>query len=481
MDQWAFFDEVKAGTVRNAYLFYGPEAYIRKSALTTLQKKLLTPGLEDMNCTFMQNPTAQQIVENCETLPMLGDWRLVIVQGLALLESGKAKDEAQESKTLVDYIGRVPPSTCLVFECEAPDKRKKLCQTLMKLSGAVSFDALSDARLTQWMNQTLRPMKKRMDANTCAHLAFTSGRDLTMLNGELQKLAAYVGERETITAEDVEQIATHTAECTVFAMVDALVDGQAERAFSLLNVLLESGEQRIGVLALITRQYRQMLYAKDMQESRTPQAQMAKALGAEKSIIAVEDNKPEAVEALKAEAGDDPLIEIRVLPTRYPQGAKKQLILAVTGKEVAPGARTGALFNVTTVYSICRAVYEGLPITEKVVTVTGEGAVEPKNMIVRVGTPIGELLEAAGGVKEETCKVICGGPMMGTAQGDLSVPVVKGTNAVLCMVDAAPAAEDPTCIRCGKCVTVCPHNALKLDVTLKGKRRRGTRQEDADA
>ena len=261
MDQWAFFDEVKAGTVRNAYLFYGPEAYIRKSALTTLQKKLLTPGLEDMNCTFMQNPTAQQIVENCETLPMLGDWRLVIVQGLALLESGKAKDEAQESKTLVDYIGRVPPSTCLVFECEAPDKRKKLCQTLMKLPGAVSFDALSDARLTQWMNQTLRPMKKRMDANTCARLAFTSGRDLTMLNGELQKLAAYVGERETITAEDVEQIATHTAECTVFAMVNALVDGQAERAFSLLNVLLEGGEQRIGVLAL------------------TPQAQMAKALG----------------------------------------------------------------------------------------------------------------------------------------------------------------------------------------------------------
>ena len=149
----------------------------------------------------------------------------------------------------------------------------------MKLPGAVSFDALSDARLTQWMNQTLRPMKKKMDANTCARLAFTSGRDLTMLNGELQKLAAYVGERETITAEDVEQIATHTAECTVFAMVDALVDGQAERAFSLLNVLLEGGEQRIGVLALITRQYRQMLYAKDMQESRTPQAQMAKALG----------------------------------------------------------------------------------------------------------------------------------------------------------------------------------------------------------
>ena len=74
MDQWAFFDEFKAGTVRNVYLFYGPEAYIRKSALATLQKKLLMPGLEAMNCTFMQSPTAQQIVENCETLPMMG-WR----------------------------------------------------------------------------------------------------------------------------------------------------------------------------------------------------------------------------------------------------------------------------------------------------------------------------------------------------------------------------------------------------------------------
>ena len=279
MDQWAFFDEFKAGTVRNVYLFYGPEGYIRKSALATMQKKLLMQGLESMNCTFMQSPTAQQIIENCETLPMMGDWRLVIVQGLALLESGKAKDEAQESAALCDYLPRVPPTTCLVFECEAPDKRKKLCQALMKLTGAVSFDTLSDARLAQWMNQTLKPLGKKMDAQACAQLAFTSGRDLTMLHGELQKLAAYVGERAVITQEDIERVATHTAECTVFAMVDALVDGQAQQAFSLLSVLLESGEERLGVLALITRQYRQMMYAKDMMDSRMPQAQMMKALG----------------------------------------------------------------------------------------------------------------------------------------------------------------------------------------------------------
>lgn len=286
MDQWAFFDEFKAGTVRNVYLFYGPEAYIRKSALATMQKKMLMPGLESLNCTFMQSPTAQQIIENCETLPMMGDWRLVVVQGLDLLESGNVKDEAQELKeeaqesaALCAYLTRVPQTTCLVFECETPDKRKKLCRMLMKLPGAVSFDTLSDARLTQWMNQTLKPLGKKMDAQACAQLAFTSGRDLKMLHGELQKLAAYTGDRTTITQEDIERVATHTAECTVFAMVDALVDGQAQQAFSLLSVLLERGERRLGVLALITRQYRQMMYAKDMMDSRMPQPQMMKALG----------------------------------------------------------------------------------------------------------------------------------------------------------------------------------------------------------
>ena len=114
--------------------------------------------------------------------------------------------------------------------------------------------------------------------------------------------------------------------------------------------------------------------------------------------------------------------------------------------------------------AFCRAVYEGLPLTEKVVTVTGEGANEPKNVIVRIGTPLEELLKFAGGMKEETCKVVCGGPMMGTAQGDLSVPVVKGTNAVLCLTDPAPAAENPTCIRCGKCIKACPMGLQPLQL-----------------
>lgn len=183
---------------------------------------------------------------------------------------------------------------------------------------------------------------------------------------------------------------------------------------------------------------------------------LAKVLGAEKSIIAIEDNKPEAIEALKAAAGDDELVEIRVLPTRYPQGAKKQLILAVTGREVAPGARSGALFNVTTTANVFRAATKGAPLLEKIVTVTGDGALEPKNMLVRIGTSFADVVKAAGGISEETAKVVAGGPMMGKAVESLDVPVVKGTNAILCLTKLTENNAEGACICCGKCVSVCP-------------------------
>ena len=185
MDQWAFFDALKAGKVNNVYLFYGPEAFIRRSALAALEKKTMAPGLESMNRTVLSSPTAQQIIESCETLPMMSDYRLIIVRDCALLAAGKVKDEAQESEALCAYLPRVPQTTCLVFDAgEAIDKRKKLAKMLAAMPGAVSFDTLDDVSLFKWMNQQLRPLGKRMDRAACEALAFTSGRDLTLLGGE---------------------------------------------------------------------------------------------------------------------------------------------------------------------------------------------------------------------------------------------------------------------------------------------------------
>ena len=131
MDQRAFFQELKADTIRNVYFFFGPEALIRKSALEQLKKKTLMPGLEGLDCTVMQNPGAQALIESCETLPMMSPYRVIIAEDMALLQSGKAKDEEQDSKLLLDYLSRVPQTTCLVFYMNgAVDKRKKLAAAL---------------------------------------------------------------------------------------------------------------------------------------------------------------------------------------------------------------------------------------------------------------------------------------------------------------------------------------------------------------
>jgi electron transport complex protein RnfC len=150
-----------------------------------------------------------------------------------------------------------------------------------------------------------------------------------------------------------------------------------------------------------------------------------------------------------------------------PQGAEKQLIQTITGKEVPPGglpAAVGcAVFNVFTAYSVYRAAYEGRPAIERLVTVSGSAVAEPKNLLVRVGTPVEYVFEQAGGFKKPPKKILMGGPMMGNALYDLSVPTTKGTNALLAFCeDEDQTVENPTCIRCGKCAEVCPMKLLPV-------------------
>ena len=181
----------------------------------------------------------------------------------------------------------------------------------------------------------------------------------------------------------------------------------------------------------------------------------------ERVVLAVEDNKALAIEKVKQYLPDFPEIELQILPTRYPQGAEKQLVQALTGREVPSGqlpASVGcAVFNVSTYAAIYRAVRLGTPLTERIVTISGEAIKEPQNFIVRIGTPFYDLIEKAGGLNDLTERVISGGPMMGFAQSDLSVPVIKATNSILCLLkDENGAAENPVCLRCGKCVAACP-------------------------
>ena len=187
-----------------------------------------------------------------------------------------------------------------------------------------------------------------------------------------------------------------------------------------------------------------------------------KAVNVTKAYIGIENNKPDAIKLMTEKAAQYPNIEIVPLKVQYPQGGEKQLIDAVIGRQVpAPPAipiNVGAVVqNVGTAYAVYEAVQKNKPLFERVVTVTGKSVKNPSNFLTRMGTPMSQLIDAAGGLPEDTGKVIGGGPMMGKALLNIEVPICKGSSGVLLMNDkeAARAAESP-CIRCAKCVSVCP-------------------------
>jgi len=188
---------------------------------------------------------------------------------------------------------------------------------------------------------------------------------------------------------------------------------------------------------------------------------MMRSLGARRVVIGVERNKPDAIEALERTRPTDIDVTILPLTVKYPQGAEKMLIKTVTGREVASGKLPVSLGvivqNVGSAASIAEIFDTGLPLLERIVTVSGPGVREPANLIVPVGTKLGDLLAACGGTTEDAEEILFGGPMMGVAQSSLDVPIIKGTTGVIVLTTPQiNAAESYPCIRCGRCIDACP-------------------------
>ncbi len=195
-----------------------------------------------------------------------------------------------------------------------------------------------------------------------------------------------------------------------------------------------------------------------------------------KGIIAIEDNKSEAIKKLREAVAQEENITVNVMKTKYPQGGERSLIYANTGRKLnskmLPADVGCIVSNVDTVIAVYHAVIEGKPLMDRIVTVTGDAIKEPMNFQVPIGTNCKELVEAAGGfIDEEPGKIIAGGPMMGKDMISLDVPSMKGLSAILCLMDNA-VAETPesNCIRCGKCATVCPSQLQPYNLANIGAR-----------
>ncbi|MBQ3356467.1 MAG: electron transport complex subunit RsxC [Oscillospiraceae bacterium] len=269
-----------------------------------------------------------------------------------------------------------------------------------------------------------------------------------------------------------ESVASLTAEELTAILREAGITGMGGAGFPT-NVKISSGMGKVNTVIVNGAECEPYITSDDRLMRESPERIaggiriIQKILQPERTALGIEKNKSKAIAAMRAALPEDmELLELRV---RYPQGAEKQLIQTVTGRQVPPGglpAAVGcAVFNVATCAAIYDAVYDGMPLVRRAVTVTGKAIARPSNFLAPIGTLYSDLVEAAGGFSEEPYKVLCGGPMMGIAQHTLACGTIKGNNALTCLSQADNhEVETPHCIRCGKCLDACPMHLMPLQM-----------------
>ena len=311
-----------------------------------------------------------------------------------------------------------------------------------------------------------------------AHTSGTTVMSVVIENDHLQTLCQDIKPR---TQEEVDAL---TPEELMSIIREGGIVGMGGATFPT-HVKLSSGLGKVDTIIVNAGECEPFITSDDRICREMPDQLISglkvimKILGLGTAHIAIEDNKPEAAKALQAQLCAADGITVDVLPAKYPQGAEKQMIYAVTGREVPSGglpAAVGcAVFNAATCKAIHDCVYDGMPLIKRVVTVSGDIVMEPKNLMVPIGTSFNELMEAVGH-SENPYKVLSGGPMMGTTLYDLSASTIKGVNAVTILGKKNKyAVDEPQCLRCGKCIDACP---MKLAPVLMYKALQSNDVED---
>lgn len=272
---------------------------------------------------------------------------------------------------------------------------------------------------------------------------------------------------------DIESL---TSEELLMIVKDAGITGMGGAGFPTYVKLSPPPEKKIDTVILNGAECEPYLTADHRLMLECPEKviyglkAIMKILKVNKGFIGIEDNKPNAIQTLKEACKNEPNIEVISVETKYPQGDEKRLINAITKRDVPSGGLpmdVGVVVNnVGTSAAICDAIKLGMPLIERITTVTGSAIKNPKNLIIKVGTSFNEIIEQCGGFKEKPGKIIMGGPMMGMAQFSDEIPVTKGTSGILVLNEKDSKLPEPqACIRCGRCVDICPVNLVPITLS----------------
>ncbi|MDD7592728.1 MAG: electron transport complex subunit RsxC [Peptoniphilaceae bacterium] len=288
-------------------------------------------------------------------------------------------------------------------------------------------------------------------------------------NGKLEP--AIVIQNDHLDTPGYEKVDRRASEMTVEEMLsyirEAGIVGMGGAGFPTAVKMQPPKGMSVDTVILNGAECEPYLTADDLMMQTTPKRVaeglgiLMKVTGATKGYVAIEDNKPKAIAAMEKAIADVTGAAVATMKTKYPQGDEKRIVYAITGQKVKAGALPASVgcvvSNVSTAAAVSDAVYDGKPLIERVVTVTGHAVKQPMNVLTRIGTSIHDLVAFTGGYSEQPGKIITGGPMMGVARYDDSVPLDKRNNGVLVLTqEEAKPQEIQPCIRCGRCVDVCP-------------------------
>ncbi|MCX8131748.1 MAG: DNA polymerase III subunit delta [Clostridia bacterium] len=277
-------DDIKNKRIKNLYLFYGPEEYLKKYYLESLEKEILSDDMKALNKIVLEGKAdIKRISEACETMPVFSERKIVIVRNSGLLKAKKKQDDEGKGKqgddSLVSYLQNLPEYTCLVFFEEEIDKRVKVIDIIKKNGLIVEFVFQKPVELVKWVSKVFKTYKKEIDPVLASRMVENCEQGMTEILNEINKVVLYLGDRQRVTNDDIEKICTKSIKGRIFDLTDAIAEKNTAKALKLLNDMIILKEPIPKILFMITRQLRQVLEMKLLNNEGLNSGQAATKMG----------------------------------------------------------------------------------------------------------------------------------------------------------------------------------------------------------